>query len=70
MMFIETETVVAELIDQFPRIEVLGVSADGDLGFEMPARERIGQFGARLKMVELLTVRQQVEDEDFHGTAP
>ena len=37
VMLVEAETVVAEPVDQFPGVEMLGVGADRDLGSEMAA---------------------------------
>jgi hypothetical protein len=70
MMLVEPQAVVAELVDQFPGVEVLGVGADRDLGFEMAAGERVRQFGADLQMIELFAISQQIEDEYFHGRIP
>ena len=67
MMLVKAQPVVAELIDQLPGVEVLGIGADRDLGFEMPAGERVGQFGSSLQMVELFAIGQQIEDKNFHG---
>ena len=70
MVFVETQPVVAEFIDQFPGVEVLGVGADRDLGFEVASGQRVGEFVALFQVVELLGLGQQVEDEDFHGRVP
>src|ERR1700722_16225247 len=70
MMLVEPQTVIAQLVDQFPGIEVLGISADRDLGLEMTAGEGVGQFGAGLQMVELFAISQQIKDKNFHGRVP
>ena len=36
----------------------------------MLPRQRIGQLGADLQMLELFAIGQQVEEEDFHRAAP
>jgi hypothetical protein len=49
---------------------MLGVSPDGDIGFEMLGRERIGQLGPDLQMIKLLTIRQKVEEKYPHACPP
>src|SRR5580704_11603322 len=69
-MLVESKPIIAELVDQFPRVEMLSIGADCNLWFKMAPGERIGQFGARLQMVELLTIGQEIEHKYFHGCVP
>src|SRR6185312_2528360 len=67
MMLIEPEAVIAESIYFFPGIEMFGVGAHCHAGVEMTRRQRIGQFGADLQMIEMFAIGEQVEDKDPHG---
>ena len=69
-MLIEPQPVVAELVDQFPCVEVLGIGSDCNLWFKMAAGEGVRKLGTRFQVVELLAIGKQVEDKDFHGTVP
>ncbi len=53
-------------IHLLPDREVLLVGARGDLGVEVLAGQRIGDEAAGLELVEVLPVRQQVHQIDFH----
>jgi hypothetical protein len=66
VVLVETDAVVAELVQQFPGIQVFGVGAGADLGLAVLGGERIGQFAADLQVLEVFPVGQQVEDEYFH----
>ena len=70
MMLIEADAVVAEFVEQFPRVEMFVVGLDGFLRLEMRLAERVGQRLAGLKCIEMLAIRQQVEDENLHRRSP
>ena len=68
-MFVETDPVVTQLVEQFPRIEVLGVRFYRDFSFKMLFGERIRQLFADPQMFEVFTIGQEIENEDLHSPA-
>ena len=66
-MLVEPDPVIAEPVELFPGFEVLGIGPRRDLGFEVFVGQRIGQLVADLQMFELLAVRQEIEDKNFHS---
>ena len=69
VMLVKADAVIAELVEFFPRIEMLRIGLGGFLRIEMRLAERVGQRRAGLQLVEVDAVRQQVEDEDLHGVS-
>src|SRR5690242_16237072 len=67
MMLVEPDPVIAEAVELFPGLEVLGIGPRRDLRVEMFARQRIRQLVADLQMLELLPVSQQIKDEHLHS---
>ena len=70
MMLVEADPVIAELVDFFPGVEMLGIGAGGGRRVEMCACQRVRQLGPDLQMVELLAIGQEIEDEDLHMRFP
>jgi hypothetical protein len=66
VVLVEADAVVAEAVQQFPRLQVLGVGARADLGLAVARRQRIRQFAADLQVLKVLAVGQQVEYEHLH----
>ncbi len=66
MVLVEPDAVIAEPVHLLPGLEMLGIGAHRDLGFEVLLRQRIGQLVADLQMVELFAIGQEIEDEDLH----
>src|SRR5207249_11992292 len=70
VMLVETDPVIAEMVERLPGVEMLGVGALRRLRVEMALRQRVGQFGAALlQMIEIGVVGQQIEDEYLHCAA-
>ena len=58
MVLVEVNcAVIAEAIHFLPGIKVFGVGANCDVGLEVLARKRVGQFTADLKMTKLFPKR-------------
>ena len=69
-MLVEADTVIAQPVELFPRLEMLGVGAHGHVRPEVLLAQRIGQLDAAvLQMIEVLAIGEQVENEDFHAMA-
>ena len=66
MVLVEPHPVIAQAVELFPRLEVLGIGPRGDLGLKVFLWQRIRQLVADFQVLELLTIRQKIEDEDFH----
>ena len=58
MVLVESDAVIAEAIHFLPGIKVFGVGANCDVGLEVLARKRVGQFAADLKMTKLFPVSE------------
>ena len=67
MMLVEADAVIAEPVELLPCREMLGIGARRDFGLEVLLAKRIGQLAADFQMFELLAIRQQIKDKDFHG---
>jgi hypothetical protein len=69
-MLVEPGAVIAEPIELLPSLEMFGIGPCRDLRLEILLRQRIGQLVADLQMLELFTVRQEIENEDLHRIVP
>src|SRR6516165_7213508 len=69
-MLVEPDAVITQPVELLPRLEMFGIGPRRDLGLEIFVRQRIGQLVADLQMIELFTISQEIEYEDFHRIAP
>ena len=70
VVLVEAHAVVADPIHLLPGGEMLGVRPHGDLGLEVALRQRPRELLADLQVIEVLGIRQQIEDEDLHRFPP
>jgi hypothetical protein len=66
VMLVEPDAVIAQAVELFPGLEVLGIGARGDLGLEVFLWQWVGQFVVDLQVLELLTICNKIEDKDLH----
>ena len=66
VVLVQPDAVEAELVHLLPGLQMLLVGPRRDLAVVVIERQRVGQILRRLVLVEVLSVGQKVEDEDFH----
>ena len=66
VVLVQADAVEAELVHLLPGLQMLLVGLRRDLAIVVIVGERVGQVLRRLVLVEVLSVGEQVEDEDFH----
>ena len=66
MVLVEPDAVIAQPVELFPGLEVLGIGPRRDLGLEVFLWQRVGQLVADLQVLELFAISQEIEDEDLH----
>ena len=66
MVLVEPHSIIPQMVELFPGLEVLGISACGDFGLEIFLWQRVGQFVVDFEMLELFAIGQEIENEDLH----
>ena len=66
VVLVQADAVEAELVHLLPGLQMLFVGPRRDLAIVVIERQRIGQILGRFVLIEVLSVGEQVEDEDFH----
>ena len=66
VVLVQPDAVEAELVHLLPGLQMLLIGPRRDLAIVMIERQRIGEILGLLVLVEVLSVGEQVEDEDFH----
>jgi hypothetical protein len=67
VMLVEPDAVIAQAVELFPGFEMLCIGACRYLRLEKLLGQRIWQLVVDFQMIELLAIRQEIEDEDFHA---
>jgi hypothetical protein len=68
MVLVEPHAVVAEPVQQLPRLQVFGVGTGRDLRAHVLLGQRIRQLARRHQILQILVVGHEVEDEHLHGS--
>src|SRR6185437_2634115 len=66
VMLVKADAVIAEPVHFLPRRQMLGIGLRRDRGLEVLFLERERQLVGDFQVVEMLAIRQEVENEDFH----
>src|SRR6185437_5849316 len=66
VMLVEADAVITEPVHFLPRRQMLGIGLRRDRGLEVLFLERERQLVGDFQVVEMLAIRQEVENEDFH----
>src|SRR5262249_11839797 len=69
-MLVESDAVVAEPVHLLPCLQMFRIGACRHVRFKMLSGQRVGKLVASLQMLELLAIREQVENKDFHRRSP